>query len=387
MNLNGHSSQNEQSMDKDHDDMFDGNNIERNSSEGCPEASANLPFFDFEEDRGPQEQQHQAPPAPGPTPTPSDCDHDDDTSECYSNIEEIRIAQQFIKVLENAELNNGDLSDETIAALLDPPKYSIKLNQEDDSDNDLLMCLRLFLNACNSADKYNEAIGAIQQRFGDNNDILSYDQLKRRIQQLTGISPIVRNMCIKSCLAYTGPFSNDLQCWHCGEPCFDPMTQKSRQEFCTIPIGPAIQAFKRNYQTASEMNYFWSQATKLLAEQREKGVIELIDDITCGTDILKAINQGEICEHDTVLIVSFDGAQIYRNKQSDCWFYVWIILCFSPELRYTKQYVIPGGIMPGPFKIKIVELYLVVGLHHVAAINKHWVQETMFFLQNNVKIG
>ncbi|KAG6871562.1 hypothetical protein C0995_003064 [Termitomyces sp. Mi166 len=246
-------------------------------------------------------------------------DNDDDTSECYSHIEEVRIAQQFIEVLKNAELNNGDLSAEMIAALLDPPKDSLKLNPEDHSDNDLLMCLRLFLNACNSADKYNNAICAIKQRFGDN-DILSYDQLKRRIAQLTGISPIIRDMCIESCLAYTGPFSVPAL-W---------------QEFYTIPIGPAIQAFKRNYQIASDMNYFWSHVTKLLAEQQEKGVIELIDDITCGTDILKAVNQGDIGKHDTVLM----------------------------------RYVIPGGIMPGPFKIKIVESYLVVGLNHVAAINK-----------------
>ncbi|KAG6876752.1 hypothetical protein C0992_011882 [Termitomyces sp. T32_za158] len=363
------SRRNEQNMGGDAENMFDDNEIPRDSSEGNPKAPLDLPIFDFEEDQGCQERQHQAPPPPGPTPTPNDYDNDNDTSEFYSNIQDIRIAQQFIDVLKNAELDNGDLSAETLAALMDPPRHSLELDPVNDSDNDLLMCLRLFLNACNSANKYNEAISAIQQRFGDNN-ILSYDQLKRRIAQLTGISPIVRDMCIKSCLAYTGPFSDDLQCQRCSEPRFDPITSKPRQEFYTIPIGPAIQAFKRNYQTASDMNYFWSQATKLLAEQQEKGVVELIDDITCGTDILKAINQGEIGKHDTVLMVSFDGAQIYRNKQSDCWFYVWIILCFSPELRYTKRYVIPGGIMPGPFKIKIVESYLVVGLHHVAAINK-----------------
>ncbi|KAH0588380.1 hypothetical protein H2248_004236 [Termitomyces sp. 'cryptogamus'] len=158
--------------------MFDSNNVKRNPSEGCSEAFASLLLSNFDEDQGLQEQQHQAPPVQGPTLTPSDHDHDNDTSECYSNIEEIWITQQFIKVLENAEFDNGDLSDETIAAISDPPKYSIKLNPEDDSDNDLFMCLCLFLNACNLANKYNKAIGAIQQWFGDSNTILSYYQLK-----------------------------------------------------------------------------------------------------------------------------------------------------------------------------------------------------------------
>ncbi|KNZ73550.1 hypothetical protein J132_01358, partial [Termitomyces sp. J132] len=52
----------------------------------------------------------------------------------------------------------------------------------------------------------------------------SFDQFKQQIAQI-GISPIIYDMCIKSCLACTGPFSDNLQCWHCGKPCFDPICQ------------------------------------------------------------------------------------------------------------------------------------------------------------------
>ncbi|KAF8226434.1 hypothetical protein L208DRAFT_1301979 [Tricholoma matsutake] len=69
-------------------------------------------------------------------------------------------------------------------------------------------------------------------------------------------------------------------------------------------------------------------------------------------------------------MLSFDGAQIYRNKISDCWIYVWIIINFSPDLRYKKRYVIPGGIMPGPHKINIVESFKLPGLQHITALNK-----------------
>ncbi|KAG6851990.1 hypothetical protein C0991_004378, partial [Blastosporella zonata] len=67
---------------------------------------------------------------------------------------------------------------------------------------------------------------------------------------------------------------------------------------------------------------------------------------------------------------SFDGAQIYRNKRSDCWISIWTIIAFSPNLCFKKRLVVPGSITPGPNKIKIVESCLFPSLHHVAAINK-----------------
>ena len=118
------------------------------------------------------------------------------------------------------------------------------------------------------------------------------------------------------------------------------------------------------------MDYFWSWTMELLEEQQRSGVIELIDDLVCGTDILEVVNNGDVGEHDTVLMLSFDGAQLYRNKISDCWIYVWIIVNFSLDLWYKKRYVIPGGIMPGPHKIKIVESFKLPGLQHIAALNK-----------------
>lgn len=292
---------------------------------------------------------------------------DEDPANTYSCIEDIRISQQFIQALKDATLYNGDLSDEAIATLLNPPEESLELDPE--SNIDLFMCLRLFLSGINSAKLYDPTIETIRTRNPDN-EPLSFYQLKRRIENLTGITPIIRDMCPNSCHAYTGPFAKKTSCHRCGEPRFEPGTETPRQQFYTIPIGPAIQALKRSYKTAVEMDYFWLRATELLEEQIRNGVIELVDDIVCGTDVLEAVYNKDIGEHDTVLMFSFDGAQIYQNKASDCWISIWIIVSFSPIFRYKKRYILPGSIMPGPNKIKIVDSFNFVGFHHVAAVNK-----------------
>ncbi|KAF8897774.1 hypothetical protein BD779DRAFT_1667695 [Infundibulicybe gibba] len=45
-----------------------------------------------------------------------------------------------------------------------------------------------------------------------------------------------------------------------------------------------------------------------------------------------------------LLMLSIDGAQLYQNKASDCWIYIWVVLDHSPDIRYKKKYVLPGGL-------------------------------------------
>jgi len=67
---------------------------------------------------------------------------------------------------------------------------------------------------------------------------------------------------------------------------------------------------------------------------------------------------------------SIDGAQLYAHKASDCWIYIWVIMDFSPEVHYKKDFVIPGGFIPGPKKPKILDSFLFPGLYHLAALQK-----------------
>ncbi|KAF9232878.1 hypothetical protein BU15DRAFT_30421, partial [Melanogaster broomeanus] len=69
--------------------------------------------------------------------------------------------------------------------------------------------------------------------------------------------------------------------------------------------------------------------------------IPIVDDIIMGWDYLGAVLDGDIKEHDIVLMLSLDGAQLYDSKESDCWIYIWVILNLSPEKRYRKLHVLP----------------------------------------------
>lgn len=176
-------------------------------------------------------------------------------------------------------------------------------------------------------------------------------------------------MCIKTCLAYTGPFADLHHCPICGEARWDSSTKKARQTFHTIPIGPQLQALWRDKDSAERMKHRRKLNAKLAELLRDNnGSLPTIDDYFYGSDYIEAVRDGRIQENDMVLMLSFDGAQLYRNKQSDCWIYIWVIMDLDPGIRYKKKFVLPGAVIPGPNKPKKPDSFLFPGLHHVAAL-------------------
>ncbi|THG92857.1 hypothetical protein EW026_g8194 [Hermanssonia centrifuga] len=95
-----------------------------------------------------------------------------------------------------------------------------------------------------------------------------------------------------------------------------------------------------------------------------------LSDYIHGTAYLQAVHRGDIGKNDTVLLLSLDGAQLYRSKTSDVWIYIWVFLNRSPDSCYKKQNVMVGGIIPGPKKPKNLDSFLYRGFHHLAALMK-----------------
>ena len=91
--------------------------------------------------------------------------------------------------------------------------------------------------------------------------LLSYNQIKHRVKDLTGIILIQDNMCVNLCIAFTGPHKHLKTCLKCPEPHYDPTILKSsngavkkpRQSVTTIPIGPQIQALWSHRLSAEKM--------------------------------------------------------------------------------------------------------------------------------------
>jgi hypothetical protein len=94
-------------------------------------------------------------------------------------------------------------------------------------------------------------------------DLLSYYRAKCLVADLSSVESIVHNMCVNSCVAYTGPFLELETCPMCSKPQYDQFRIQTsdgkdrtpRQEFHTIPIGPQIQVLYHALETAAHVHY------------------------------------------------------------------------------------------------------------------------------------
>ena len=93
--------------------------------------------------------------------------------------------------------------------------------------------------------------------------LLSYDQIKRCVKNLTRIVPIYDDMCVNSCMAFIGPYKHLNTCLKCPEPRYDQailcssngMVKKPQLLMTTIPIGPQIQVLWSHQSSAEKMGY------------------------------------------------------------------------------------------------------------------------------------
>jgi hypothetical protein len=295
-------------------------------------------------------------------------------------IDDIKIAMEFVRGLESATLDDKEmhLDSEALERLRNPPQYQIEV-----PSSDLRLAVDLYLAVENaSQDTYNAVRTAILRRYPES-ELLSYAQTKNKIAQMSGITPLVHNMCINSCLAYTGPFATLETCPTCGESRYDQITltnsngkvKKPRQEFHSIPIGPQLQALWRHSDSAASIQYCDTRTAEIINElERSDGLLDSYDDFFHGSEYLQAVNSGHIKPGDMILMFSMDGAQLYRNKLSDCWIGIWIIFNHSPDRRYKKVRVLPAFFVPGPNKPKNCDSYLYPSLHHLAALQKEGIR-------------
>jgi hypothetical protein len=97
-------------------------------------------------------------------------------------------------------------------------------------------------------------------------------------------------------------------------------------------------------------------------------------DTTGGHDFLDAAESGVMKDHDILVQLLLDGAQLYQDKDSDCWVFVYIIHNLAPDLCYKKCLVIPAGFIPGPEKMKDSNLFIYPVLYHISALQNEGLQ-------------
>ncbi len=287
-----------------------------------------------------------------------------------TRLSELRLTNQFIQELQKASLNDrhSGLDSQALHRLRNPPTELFSFEDQTDGAN-LRLAFDIFLASLKaSVDVYNTMRTSILRQHPEDN-IPSYDQMKKKLAQITGVGSIVHPMCRNSCVAFTGPYIDEDYCPKCKEPKCCPISGKYYQDFHTMPIGPILQALWRDPKSASRFEYRRSKTREIIEELRSNaGTLSNYEDFFHGSDYLEHVRSGNITDNDIVLMFSIDGAQLYTHRASDCWIYIWVIMDFSPKERYKKEYVIPGGFIPGPKKPKNLDSFIFPGLYHLAAL-------------------
>lgn len=328
----------------------------------------------YEPDIGTPETDEPSEPGRPLSPDPDYLPSEDTGMPDVLHIETLQTAQKFIDELRNSTLEDTGLSDKAIHRLRNPPRAPpIDLS----NDESLRQSLDLWVTLSKAAENVYDSVNtSIHRNMGV--EVLSKDSLERKINEMTGLYPQRDDMCIDTCAAFTGPFANDDICPVCKKARYDEVidsdgkrTNKPRKQFLTNPIGPLIQAAWASKESAREMSYRKNATPAVVEEYHARnGSVESLTDWIHGSDYIEAVNRGHIDADTTTLTLSLDGAQLYHNKQSDCWIYIWILMDRSPESRYKKPHMVVGGIIPGPNKPKNVDSFLFPGFQHVAALMK-----------------
>ena len=308
-----------------------------------------------------------------PLATGSDEELGDMTTD-ISRIENIKFTQKFIEGIHTATFENGGLDSDVIYGLRNPCDEPTSI-----SDPDVRLSIDLFLAGTNASEQTYQACHDAILRHHPDCHILSYYSVKKLVAEITGVVAVYDDMCINSCHTFTGPFAELQSCSICGEARYDA-TQSAftgkeipRQQFCTILLGPQLQALRRSYSGATDMRYLdqkLTQVTEMLDNLQAEGSTAnmVYDDIFSGSELQDLVERLEITGDDTIVFLSLDGAQLYQNKKSDTWISIWILNNFSPNQHYQKKQILPGTIIPGPNKPKITDSYLYRGIHHLSAL-------------------
>jgi hypothetical protein len=254
---------------------------------------------------------------------------------------------EFVHLLREATHENSGLPESVIEQLYAPLEEAFTLD-----DPNHLQSVRLFL-ASSSREDYIQSCYAVTAR--DGHQLLSWDQVHRKLASWTGVHLVRHDMCIKACIGFTGPYEELDHCPKCGQSRYDEIKlaashgriKQPRLQFFTLPLGPQVQARWAERSRAHAMKYaFRKLRENLRTAAANGGAMPKFDDILSGIDLLEAFRTRKIRDGDTLLFYSGDGAQIYRNKKSGCWFSVGVLLNLEPGIRYTKTEVIPLSIVP-----------------------------------------
>jgi hypothetical protein len=191
-------------------------------------------------------------------------EHDSMDSITVPTLDNLATAQKFIDLVHAATLANSGLDEEVLDSLENP----ICSMQIDTTEKNLRHAIDLFVSATHASEESYEMAHRANQCHHPEDSLPSHHQIKCIVSEITGIHPILHHMCPKSCVAFTGPYSEMETCPKCGEARYkeearllDPehgLQQRQkvrvpRAKYYTMLLGPQLQAQRRSLEGARNM--------------------------------------------------------------------------------------------------------------------------------------
>uniref|UniRef100_A0A0W0F5I9 Uncharacterized protein n=2 Tax=Moniliophthora roreri TaxID=221103 RepID=A0A0W0F5I9_MONRR len=209
---------------------------------------------------------------------------------------------------------------------------------------------------------------------------MSLAKVKKLVEEIIGIVAVTRDMCPNQCHAYLGPLALLENCMQCNKPCYDSeeltLTGKkvSLMEFDTYLLGPQLQVSQRSPKTTFAMCYL---ATKVQSVKEALEVLEdktgadfIYNDYACEEAFLDFVEKHKLTEDDHILMISTNSFQLYKNKKSDTYIGIWVLKDLRQDQRVWKVNLMPAFNVPSPNKVKNLDLFLLLSLQHVSALQK-----------------
>jgi len=289
-----------------------------------------------------------------------------------ATLDNLASTQTIIEQIRGASFSDEEKqwgSDE-FDAFLHPPHEQFCV---DDPQLQLSLSIYMALSAHSSEAMYT-AVHRSFKEYNPDSTMLSFVQVRNWLKSISGILPLHFDMCTNSCMAFTGPFSELKKCQFCNEDRFQPShnndTSIPHRQFVTLPIGPQLQALWHHPVTVAKLRDRLQRTCNALTHRHTGKGIQDYDDICCGSEYLDLVESGKIRDNDMLLTMSMDGAQLYRDKESDTWFGILSIIDFSPEIRHSKDLVIPLFVIGGPNPPKHHDSFLFPTFSHFSACQR-----------------
>jgi len=188
-----------------------------------------------------------------------------------------------------------------------------------------------------------------------NNEISLY-AVKKKLLKLVNIMPTFIDICVNSCIAFTGPYANESLCHYCEESRFIGSNLQRRKSCKVLSYFSLIDRFRIQYNDPGRSKLLRYRYEYINSENYNNSNI---GDIFDGNLYKELVDEGFFAnERDVALIGSTDGYQIFKQKTDDCWIIMFINANLPPFERVKKENLLISMIILGPKQPKNFNSFL-----------------------------